>query len=125
MPVEDWPSASPLRLKSEVWVKAFLRRLNSHNVWAAIVRRGDPDAGIIYVSVNRLDGQVSIYGPAIAGVHDADGERQWSVATRAAIVSDAEAAEFFLKQSAIDPDFWIVEIESPSGEAHLDNILNE
>lgn len=125
MPAEDWPSAPPLRLKAEVWVKAYLRKLSVLNVWGAIVRRGDPDAGVIYVSVNRLDGHLSIYGPAIAGAYGADGDRQWSIATRAASVSDVEAVDFFSKQSAIDPDFWIVEIESPSGEAHLDNILTE
>lgn len=125
MPAEDRPSASPLRLKAEVWIKAYLRKLDVRNIWGAIVRKGDPDAGVIYVCVNRLDRRVSIYGPAIAGAYDADGERQWSIATRDEYLSEAEAAEFFWKQGAIDPDFWVVEVESPSGDAHLDGILDE
>ncbi len=125
MPAEDWPSAPPLRLKAEVWIKAYLRKLNVRNIWGAIVRKGDPDAGVIYVCVNRMDGRVSIYGPAIAGAYGADGERQWSIATRSEHVSEAEATEFFSKQGAIDPDCWVVEVECPSGDAHLDGILNE
>ena len=56
-----------MRLKSEIWVRAYLRRCQTQNVPAVVVRRGDEAAGAIFICVDRLDGTVSLYGPAPAG----------------------------------------------------------
>ena len=45
-----------MRLKSELWVKAYLRRCRTGDADALLVRRGDTDAGAIYIKVSRLDG---------------------------------------------------------------------
>ena len=56
-----------MRIKSEIWVRAYLRRCQSEGVPVVIVRRGDEAAGAIFICVDRLDGTVSLYGPAPAG----------------------------------------------------------
>ena len=43
-----------MRLKAEIWVKAYIRLCMGHNVPALVVRRGHSDAGAIYIKVNRL-----------------------------------------------------------------------
>ena len=57
-----------MRIKSEIWVKAYLRSCQGRGVAAVVVRRGDESAGAIYICVNRLDRTVSLYGPASAGL---------------------------------------------------------
>ena len=47
-----------MRVKSEIWVGAYLRRCQAEAIPAVIVRRGDGAAGAIYVSIDRLDGTV-------------------------------------------------------------------
>lgn len=57
-----------MRLKSEIWVKAYIRRCAGEGVPAVVVRRGDEDAGVIFLKVSRLDGTAALYGPAPAGL---------------------------------------------------------
>ena len=71
-----------MRLKAEIWVKAYLRRCNSQGADAVLVRRGDGDAGAIYIKISRLDGTAALYGPAPAGLDEArgvDDERRLAV----------------------------------------------
>ena len=114
-----------LRLKSEIWVKAYIRKLSAQDVWAAITRRGDPDAGVVYVCVNLMNDCVRIFGPAFGGAHDDDGERRWIEILPAAKKTDADMAAFLARQTSIDPDIWVVEVESASGDPYLENILAE
>src|SRR2546427_3906367 len=60
-----------MRLKSEIWVKAYLRRCQHEGAAAVLVRRGDTDAGAIYVKISRLDGTAALFGPAPAGLEEA------------------------------------------------------
>ena len=40
-------------------------------------------------------------------------------------MTEADMAEFLARQTSIDPDIWVVEVESASGESYLENILEE
>ena len=64
-----------MRLKSEIWVKAYLRRCQHEGATAVLVRRGDTDAGAIYIKVSRLDGTAALFGPAPAGLEGAREDR--------------------------------------------------
>src|SRR5204862_4112383 len=66
-----------MRLKSEIWVKAYLRRCQVEGAAAVLVRRGDTDAGAIYIKVSRLDGTAALFGPAPAGLEEAREDRRW------------------------------------------------
>ena len=48
-----------LRLKSELYVQALVRRVQADMCAAYVLARGDKDAGGIFVRVNRLDGSLS------------------------------------------------------------------
>ena len=71
--------------KSEIWVKAYLRRCQGEGLAAVLVRRGDADAGAIYIKVSRLDGTAGLYGPAPAGLAEAREERRWQAVPRRGI----------------------------------------
>jgi hypothetical protein len=112
-----------MRLKSHIWVSAYLRRLNSSFISAALVRRGDSDAGAIYIKVAYLDGSCQVYAPLSAHLAEAmpgealamDEGRAWQpVYTPDAL--EGEADTYLTRQAARDPDIWILEIEMPEGK---------
>ena len=45
-----------MRIKSEIWVRAYLRRCQAQGVPVVIARRGDEAAGAIFICIDRLDG---------------------------------------------------------------------
>ena len=79
------------RLKSEIWVRAYLRRCQAENVPAVVVRRGDEAAGAIFICVDKLDGTVIVYGPAPAGLSETEAERRWMSCFGPRPVDQAEA----------------------------------
>ena len=53
-----------MRLKTGLWVAAYLRRCQVEGVFGAVRRRGAEEAGAVFVRVNRLDGTSDLFGPA-------------------------------------------------------------
>jgi hypothetical protein len=112
-----------MRLKSHIWVSAYLRRLNSSFISAALVRRGDSDAGAIYIKVSRLDGTCQVYAPLSAHMAEAmpgdalilDEGRVWQP-VYALHAAEADADVYLAKQASRDPDIWILEVEMPEGK---------
>ena len=98
-----------MRLKSRIWVAAYIRRCGVEGVFAAVRRRGAEEAGVIYVVVNRLDGTADLYGPAPQTAFD-----EGMPIDRA--FTPALASRF-------DPDLWVIEIEERSGRHFLDRIV--
>ena len=108
-----------MRIKSWIWVTAYLRRCQAEGVPVVIVRRGDNDAGAIFISVNRLDGTVRLYGPAPTGLEGSETDRRWVGCFGGKPVSPAEADHYLARQHAFDPDLWVVEIEDRAGRHFL------
>lgn len=112
-----------MRVKSELWVRAYLRRCQSEGAAGVIARRGDPDAGAIFVCVNLLDGTACLYRPAPAGVPGTETERRWEACFDALPAASAEIDVYLGKQARFDPDLWIVEIDDRKGRHFLDDAL--
>ncbi len=108
-----------MRIKSEIWVRAYLRRCQSEGVPVVIVRRGDEAAGAIFICVDRLDGTVSLYGPAPAGLTGSETDRRWIRCFESPAVGEAEANRYLARQREFDPDLWIIEIEDRAGRHFL------
>jgi hypothetical protein len=108
-----------MRVRSDFWISAYLRRCNSEGAFAVLRRRGAPEAGAIFIKIERRDGGIALFGPAPLGI-DETGERifmrlhkdEWT---------DAGAAETRLQREiSYDPDVWIVEVEDQLGRSFLD-----
>ena len=110
-----------MRIKSEIWVKAYLRRCAGEGIPCVVVRRGDADAGVIFVKVSRLDGTATLFGPAFAGLAADGADRQWTLVAVAAADADVEAR--LARESRLDPDLWVVESEDRQGRHCLDGWL--
>ena len=114
-----------MRIKSEIWVKAYLRRCQVQGVPAVVARRGDEHAGAIYICLNRLDGTLRLYGPAPAGLEGGDVERRWVNCFATSVITENEAAAYLARQVKFDADIWIVEVEDKSGRHFLGDAIAE
>lgn len=115
-----------MRLKSSIWVSAYLRRCDIEGAFAAVRRRGAEEAGAIFIKLNRLDGTGTLYGPAPQAMFDEarSAERLFSVligGETPAPEADLEAR--LVKELKFDPDVWIVEVEDRQGRNFLDDAL--
>jgi hypothetical protein len=114
-----------MRLPTELWIKAHLRRLTSAGVSAALMRKGDTDYGTIWIKVARGDGSAEVYGPAPQGLDIDTTERRFLRMHKAATIPDADAEASLRRACEDDPDLWIIEIEDPKGRHGLDDALVE
>jgi hypothetical protein len=111
-----------MRLKSALWVAAYLRRCQVEGLFAVVRRRGAEEAGAVFVRISRLDGTSDLFGPAPQSAFDAaQGVARAfapSLATQSAADTDVEA--YLARQLKFDPDVWIVEVEDREGRNFLD-----
>ena len=115
-----------MRVKSEIWVRAYLRRCQSEGIPVVISRRGDDAAGAIFIRVDRLDGSVFLYGPAPSGFAGTETERRWVSCFGMHAVDPVKAEAYLLRQREFDSDLWIVEIEDRAGRHFLgDGVLGD
>jgi len=108
-----------MRLKSRIYVQALIRRAEVEGASAYVVRSGAPEAGAIFLKLNRLDGTCDVLSPAQRLGSEGQGERVWTRPLGSSAAEDAAAA-YFARQIKFDPDIWIVEIEDRQGRAFVD-----
>lgn len=109
-----------MRLKSGIWVAAYLRRCAVEGAFAVLRHRGAEEAGAIFVHVDKLDGTVALYGPAPQSLVDEDtGMRLFApIPLRE---PTAESAYMKLqREREFDADLWIVDVEDREGRHFLD-----
>ncbi len=99
------------RIPTDLWVRAHLRRLSAAAVPAAIVRRGDPHGGMVILKVNRLELGCRV----LVQTRDLDGVLCWLPALDGKLVPEADADDYIARQTARDPDLWVVEVEARNG----------
>lgn len=109
-------------LKTDFWATALIRRAAVGGAFAAVVRKGDADAGAVLVKVATLDGRARLYAPARNG----EGERIW-LDLSAGTLGDVEANVDAQVRRRVerDPDLWVVEIEDRRGRHFLMEPVDE
>jgi len=109
------------RLKSSLWVAAYLRRCQTEGIFGAVRKRGAEDAGAVFVKIGLLDGNAMLYAPAPQTVYDESRptERLF-VAASPQPVAEAAVEERLTRELRFDPDAWIVETEDKAGRHFLD-----
>ena len=114
-----------MRLKSGIWVSAYIRRCQSEGAFAAVRRRGADEAGAIFIKLNRLDGTAEIYGPAPQTAFDESHpiDRAFSPGLPKQPAPEADAEAYLARQLRFDPDIWIVEVEDRAGRHFLDGLV--
>lgn len=110
-----------MRLKSNIWVSAYLRRCQTEGVFGAVRRRGAEEAGAVFVKVSLLDGNAMLYVPAPQTSYD-DGRPvdRFFVPLAPQPMPERAVEERLTKEIRFDPDAWIVETEDRAGRHFLE-----
>ncbi|MDD7909160.1 DUF1491 family protein [Pseudovibrio exalbescens] len=109
-----------MRVTSEFWVTAYIRKCFAAGAFAGILKRGATEAGAIFVSIDRLDGTYDLFGPAPQSFFaeekplDREFEQLLSGVDRFEIITRLE------KEARMDDDFWQVEVEDKEGRHFLE-----
>ena len=114
-----------MRLKSGIWVAAYVRRCHTEGAFAAVRRRGAEEAGAIFIKLNRLDGTAEIFGPAPQTAFDDShpADRAFSAGLPSQPAPEADAEAYLARQVRFDPDVWIVEVEDRAGRHFIDQLI--
>jgi hypothetical protein len=110
-----------MRLKSAIWVAAYLRRCQTEGIFGAVRKRGAEEAGAVFVKIALLDGNAILYAPAPQTAYDESRpvERIF-VPTSPQAQPEAAVEERLARELRFDPDAWIVETEDRAGRHFLD-----
>ena len=95
------------RVKAGLWVRAALRLGQQDGRFAAVLRRGDEDAGGVLVV---LRGRAGLC--ALSQVRDGAGEAAWLRATGPEPVTQETVDAYVGRHVARDPDLWVLEFET-------------
>jgi hypothetical protein len=111
-----------MRLKSALWVAAYLRRCQVEGAFAVVRRRGAEEAGAVFVRICRLNGTSDLFGPAPQSALDTSrgADRSFTPSFVEQPVLDTAVEAYLAREMKFDSDVWIVEVEEPSGRNFLD-----
>jgi hypothetical protein len=111
-----------MRLKSALWVAAYLRRCQVECVFGVVRRRGAEEAGAVFVRISRLDGTSDLYGPAPQSAVETGlgADRSFTPSFATQPVPDANVEAYLAREVKFDSDVWIVEVEDRDGRNFLD-----
>ena len=102
------------KIKSEFWVKAYLKRLSLEGIPGFVVHHGDDDAGDLLVKVCALNGSAELFQ---RHYNLETGERGWNCTFAG---SEEDADKSIQKKLGFDPDLWVLEVEDIQGRHFLD-----
>ena len=110
-----------MRLKSAIWVAAYLRRCQSEGVFGAVRKRGAEEAGAVFVKLALMNGDAILYAPApMSAYEESRPEERVFAASPPLPAAESLIEERIAREMKFDPDAWIVEIEDKAGRHFLD-----
>ena len=110
-----------MRIKSNIWVAAYIRRCQTENIFGVVRRRGAEEAGAIFIKLALLDGNAFLFTPAPQTAYDESRPTdRVFLPTTPAPVAEQVIEDRLAKEIRFDSDIWIVEIEDRAGRHFLD-----
>lgn len=100
-----------MRVTSDLWVAALLRRVFGEGGFGAVLKRGGDSAGAIFLVVRDRMGEAVLYGPAPQTGYG-EGRPDDRLFVELVRTLEPERIDARLdKEKRFDPDLWLVEIE--------------
>ncbi len=113
-----------MRLTSDFWVSALIRKVQGAGGFAYLARRGSTEAGAIFIKVSSRLGTCDLYAPAPQTSYEGDsGERLFVALLKDA--DDMAADERMQREIRFDPDLWLVELEDIADAAAFFTITQD
>ncbi|MEY4160958.1 MAG: hypothetical protein RLZZ136_1579 [Pseudomonadota bacterium] len=106
---------SESRLPAHLEVSGLIRLVSAQGGFAAVLAKGEPDAGTIIVvtSCNGKDYR------AYERMPQADGSRGWSAVRQGGDDDDRTFSAYLARRRDQDSDLWIVELDIADGERFI------
>lgn len=98
------------RLSTDLLTGAIIRTAAREGISIVVRQRGDNSNGSIIVKINKLDGTSRVLSQARF-----DDEVVWNPVSRKDPMSEADAEAYLERQTRMDPDLWLIEIEDKQG----------
>lgn len=99
-----------MRVVTELFVSALIRRVFSSGGFAAVERHGAAAAGAVFIRQRFRDGLETLYGPAPQSFFGAgDDDRRFEIRAERREASDCDA--IIVREARFDPDLWVVELD--------------
>lgn len=109
-----------MRLTSDMFVSALMRRVFNDGGYCAVEKKGAHDAGAIFIRVIHKDGCESLYGPApqsfLSNELDSS-ERLFEC--RLSHATPLDVSELMAKEQRFDHDIWILDIACDGLETYI------
>ncbi|WP_184397897.1 DUF1491 family protein [Rhizobium sp. BK650] len=101
-----------MRLRTDIYVSALVRRVFSAGDFAAVEKKGAEEAGAIFIRQRFRDGLETLYAPAPQTFFDEEssGDRLFEI--RLERTEPDKVREMLDRERKFDPDLWIVELEA-------------
>ena len=100
------------RLQSSILVGALMRRAQSEGGFAAVLAKGDSNAGAVLVILAERGRKVRI----LERLLQPDGRYSWQGVGEQALANTEETEKFLARRRKFDPDIWLIELDVPSAE---------
>ena len=108
------------RIRSDIWVSAYLRRMAGMGGYGLVRRKGSPEAGAIAIVVTRRDGLAQLYLPAAqSDFDDARPTDRRFVPVFADFGEQSRIDDKLKREMAFDPDLWVVDMDAADGDPLL------
>lgn len=104
-----------MRVTSDFFVSALVRRVFAAGGFAAVASRGATEAGAVFLVVRDRVGTATLYGPA-PQVSYGDGPVEDRLFARLASAEGPEIDARLDRERRFDSDIWIVELEPAEGD---------
>lgn len=103
------------RLPAHLEVAALIRRTQAEGGFAAVLRRGEREAGTLMIVIPGNRGESKAY----ERMPLADGSRGWHCAKEQVPDNPSDFEEYLTRRGEQDPDLWIIELDVPDGERFI------
>ena len=100
------------RLASSLIVSALMQRAQAEGGFAAVLAKGDPNAGAVLVILTERGAKQRIFERLL----QPDGSYEWQSITSQDTENTAEIASSWARRRKYDPDLWVLELDIPTME---------
>lgn len=105
-----------IRLPAHVEVSSLIRSVQAAGGFAAVISKGERDAGTIVVVVTQNGENARAY----ERMPQLDGTRGWALCFKQNDENKQEFSDYLSRRGSQDPDLWIVELDIAQGERFID-----
>ncbi len=101
-----------MRLRTDIFVSALLRRVFAKGDFAAVEVKGADEAGAIFIRQHFRDGLETLYGPAPQSFFDEERSGERLFEQRLTREEPDRVKDMLERERKFDPDLWIIEFEA-------------